>query len=181
MEFNIENAKTVVYPGIIFKYEYKIDDKGNVWSPYRGGQLMSQQEIAKGYLRVPLTTTEGRKFFMVHRLVLEAFAPKEGSLQFQVNHIDGDKHNNQLSNLEWCTGLENIAHAYRNNLARKAHGEDVGGVKLTEEKVLEICELLKSKKYSLSEIGMQYGVSKHCIFDIKRKRSWSWLTKDYKF
>jgi hypothetical protein len=40
---------------------------------------------------------------------------------------------------------------------------------------------LKSGTDSLAQIGNKYGVSKHCIFDIKRKKSWAWLTKDYDF
>ena len=118
---------------------------------------------------------------MVHRLVLEAYQPRKDSLQLQVNHKDGDKHNNCLDNLEWCTGLENISHAYRNNLANKAKGENAGCVKLTEQQVLEICELIQSGTDSLTAIGQKYGVSKYCISDIKRKKSWSWLTKDYNF
>ena len=178
---NLDNTKIITYPDFIFNQEYRIDKEGNVYSPYRGWHLVSQQEIQKGYLRVSLMTNKGRKFFMVHRLVLEAYQPRKDSLQLQVNHKDGDKHNNCLDNLEWCTGLENISHAYRNNLANKAKGENAGCVKLTEQQVLEICELIQSGTDSLTAIGQKYGVSKYCISDIKRKKSWSWLTKDYNF
>lgn len=47
--------------------------------------------------------------------------------------------------------------------------------------MIEICERLKEGKESLSTIGKDYGVTKHCIFDIKRKRSWGWLTENYNF
>lgn len=178
---NLEETKSICYPGFSFNQDYRIDKEGNIWSPYRGWHLVSQQEISKGYLRVGLMTDKGRKFFMVHRLVMEVYSPRKDSLQLQVNHIDGNKHNNHLENLEWCTGLENISHAKKNGLAKKAKGENVGGSKLTEEQVLEICDLIQSGTDSLTAIGEKYGVTKYCISDIKRKRSWAWLTKDYNF
>ena len=175
--------KTVVYPNVTFNQDYQINEKGEIYSPYRAWHQMKTHKIQKGYLRVHLMTTEGGKFFMVHRLVLEAFAPREDSLRLQVNHIDGDKENNQLVNLEWCTQSENMAHAarigLRDNLAK---GEDVGGNVLTEEQVLEICEeLMNPNRPSYTQIGEKYGVSKYAIHDIKRKKSWSRVTTNYTF
>lgn len=181
MNFNINNTELIKYPDTLFNQEYRIDKNGDIWSPYRGWHLVSKQKIQKGYLRVGLMTSNGRKFFMVHRLVMETFSPRPDSLQLQVNHKDGNKENNNLENLEWCTGLENIAHAYKNNLVRKAKGEQTGCNILTEKQVLEICELIKKGQESLTDIGKQYGVSKYCISDIKRKKSWAWLTKEYNF
>lgn len=179
---NLENTKKVVYPGVIFNQDYRITENGEVWSPYRGWHEIKLSEIEKGYLRAGLMTDKGRKFFMVHRLVLEAYNPVENSLILQVNHIDGDKHNNNLNNLEWCTNQENMDHAMANGLAKKAKGEDVGGAKLKESEVIEIAKRLSTHDYvSLSSLGEEYGVSKYCISDIKRRRSWGWLTKDYDF
>lgn len=91
--------------------------------------------------------------------------------KLEVNHIDGDKSNNMLSNLEWCSGSFNVRHSLETGLKTPARGENVGGSKLTEEDVLQICELLKNSSLSLQEIGNQFNVSKHAIFDIKRKKS----------
>lgn len=180
--FNIEETKIVTYPNYTFSLEYRIDKNGNIWTPYNGWHLISQQKIQKGYLRVGLTTKEkGRKFFMVHRLVMENFAPIQNSLNFEVNHKDGNKENNSITNLEWCTGSFNVRHSLDTGLKTPARGEAVGGNKLSENQVLQICKLLQENKLSLNEIGEIYGVSKHCIFDIKRKRSWSWLTKQFNF
>lgn len=169
----------VVYPQESFNQKYTITDEGEVFSPYRGGRIISPQEIAKGYLRVGLMTSSGRKFFMVHRLVLEAFNPIQGSLSMQVNHKDGNKHNNKLSNLEWCDGFYNIKHAWETGLRKWHGGEEIGGHKLTEEEVLDIIHLLKEGQMSGAEIGRKYNVSRYCISDIKRGRSWSWLTSTY--
>lgn len=181
-------TKSIKYPNLTFNQDYQIDKLGNVYSPYQGWHLL-KHSVSKGssrgsggYHRVGLMTSQGRKCIMVHRLVLETFSPKEDSENLQVNHIDGDKNNNSLDNLEWCTQTQNIQHSIkaglRNNMPK---GEKASCVKLTEKEVLEICELLKECKLSLNEIGKIYGVSKHAIFDIKRKRSWYWLTTNYTF
>lgn len=61
-------------------------------------------------------------------------------------------------------------------------GEEASCNILTEEQVLEICEeLMNPNRESYTKIGERYGVSKYAIHDIKRKKSWSWLTKDYNF
>ncbi len=55
----------------------------------------------------------------VHRLVMKAFNPIENMDDLQINHIDGDKTNNYIENLEWSTALENMRHSYINNLQKK--------------------------------------------------------------
>ena len=77
--FILENTKIIVYPNTFFNQEYRIDKEGNVWSPYRGWHLVSLQKIKKGYLRAGLMTSEWRKFFMVHRLVMNTFNPIDNS------------------------------------------------------------------------------------------------------
>lgn len=166
---------------IIFNQKYMIDEEGNIWSPYRGGRFLKAFPTEKGYYRIVLQTSEGRKTFQVHRLVLETFNPIENCDKLEVNHINGDKSDNTLKNLEWCSGSFNVRHSLETGLKKPARGESVGGNKLTEEQVLEICELLKNSNLSLQEIGKKFNVSKHCIFDIKRKKSWSWLTTNYTF
>ena len=56
-----------------------------------------------------------RKYYLIHRLVAEAFIPNENNFT-EVNHIDGDKHNNKSENLEWCNRSYNLKHAYENGL-----------------------------------------------------------------
>lgn len=70
------------------------------------------------YLTVSLHLGNGKmKAFRVHRLVAEAFIPNPLNLP-QVNHIDGNKYNNTVDNLEWVTGLENVSHAWSNGLCK---------------------------------------------------------------
>jgi hypothetical protein len=68
-----------------------------------------------GYYHVRLYKDGTSKMYKVHRLVVEAFIEKDDSREY-VNHIDGDKLNNKLSNLERCTPSENVQHAFDNGL-----------------------------------------------------------------
>ena len=60
------------------------------------------------YIKVGLYKDGTMRYHRVHRLVAEAFLPPPSEGQTQVNHIDGNKHNNFASNLEWCTPWENV-------------------------------------------------------------------------
>ncbi len=178
---DFENTKIITKDGITFNQEYRIDKEGNVWTPYRGWKKMSHSITNKGYHRVGLMIGKQRKFFQVHRLVLEAFNPIKNSDKLQVNHIDGNKDNNKLENLEWCDGSYNMKHSYDTKVHIPPYGTRAGGNILNEKQVLEICELIQSGTDSYAQIGKKYGVSKTAIYDIKRKKSWAWLTKDYNF
>ena len=74
-----------------------------------------------GYLVIDLYEDGKRKTARVHRLVAEEFIPNPDNKPV-VNHIDGDKHNNDVSNLEWVTSQENSKHAWENGLAKPSYG-----------------------------------------------------------
>lgn len=70
-----------------------------------------------GYETVPLVNEKGTKTFLVHRLVAQAFIPNPENKE-TVNHIDGDKTNNNIDNLEWSTRGEQMIHAYDTGLKK---------------------------------------------------------------
>ena len=86
------------------------------------GKILSLRENKSraGYLEVSLHKNKKEKRFRVHRLVAEAFLNNENNFP-QVNHIDGDKSNNTIWNLEWVTDLQNKKHAWENGLYSSNH------------------------------------------------------------
>lgn len=83
------------------------------------GKVLSQYKMPNGYLQVQLSKNESRKKYYVHRLVANAFLKNEQGLS-DVNHIDGDKNNNSIENLEWCSHKDNQVHMVDNGLTRKS-------------------------------------------------------------
>ena len=113
---------------------------------------------------------------LVHRIVAECFIPNPENKPC-VNHKDGNKLNNDISNLEWCTHSENTKHAYENGLEKKCLGEKHHAHKLTEENVIFIREHYKprDKQYSAVKLGKMFGVTEYAIKDVIRGKSWGWL------
>lgn len=89
---------------------YLVDKKGNVYSPK--GKLLKQRDRNNGYMCVDMKYKNYRLTPLVHRLVAEAFIPNPENKKF-VNHIDGNKYNNCVNNLEWVTKSENSKHYHR--------------------------------------------------------------------
>lgn len=81
----------------------------------------AQTHGKNGYKYVTVYANNVSKKLYVHRLMAELYIPNPENKR-TVNHIDGDKHNNNLSNLEWHTDSENIQHAYDNGLN---HGSNI--------------------------------------------------------
>lgn len=111
----------------------------------------------------------------IHRVVALAFVPNPLNLP-QVNHIDGNKANNRSDNLEWCSVSRNMKHAHEHGLRIYAKGVNHAMAILTEDQARYIKDQV-SRPYrgQLDDLAREFQVSKHCIFSIKRGRSWAHL------
>lgn len=92
-------------------FDYLVSDKGDLISINEQIRLRPFKK-RNGYIAVSMSSNSVKKQYLVHRLVAAAFLPNPENKP-HVNHKDGDKSNNHVSNLEWCTPSENEYHSYR--------------------------------------------------------------------
>lgn len=97
-----------------YKGYYKVSSFGRVFS-VRANKIMNLQNEHCGYLQLQFQVHNAMKHWKVHRLVALAFIPNPENKKC-INHKDGNKKNNHVSNLEWCTHRENLVHAHRTGL-----------------------------------------------------------------
>lgn len=107
-------------PVIGYETNYEVSNFGNVRSLNKRGNnyhhiLSAHLQGNKKYLQVNLWLKNKTKKKRIHRLVAEAFIPNPNNLP-EVNHIDGNRYNNHVSNLEWVTSSENKLHAFKTGL-----------------------------------------------------------------
>lgn len=126
---------------------YEVSNLGQVRSFYSGEAKILKPYVDKdGYLCVHLHKNGKGYAKKVHRLVASAFIPNIGDKP-QVNHIDGDKTNNTVDNLEWVTSKENMHHAWETGLCKALKGENhpMYGKQLSEETKKKMSEARKGK------------------------------------
>lgn len=138
--------------------EYSVDDLGNVYS--KKGKILKSALTSKGYCNVSLRIDGKQKTMAVHKVILKSFVPQP-SEKHQVNHKDGNKQNNALSNLEWCTPKENIRHSlYVLNNIDKAHNHYQG-----KKAIIAIHASGWSKKFrSMSECARYLGCDRASVY-----------------
>ena len=121
------NFMEEVWKDILGYEDYKINFVGEVFSKQReikvgltkrviGNYILKPSKV-RGYLNVVLTNSDGKKMFKIHRLLALSFIPNPENKSC-VNHIDGNKSNNKLNNLEWVTPKENNYHAFKKGLKK---------------------------------------------------------------
>ena len=130
----------------------------------RKEKIRSTSLTHDGYVKVRLMHQGKDKTMRVHRLVAEAFIPNPENKD-TVNHIDGDKQNNVVSNLEWVNRTEQMIHAYNLGLKTSRLGSSNSNAKLTETQVREIRKLYVpySKEFGTVALAEKYGVTNRVI------------------
>ena len=133
-------------------------------------RLLNPSKTKKGYLRFYVSINNKSIGQFAHKLIAETFIPNPKNLP-EVNHRNGDKADNRIENLEWCTHKENMEHAWENGLCKALSGENNGMSKFTNNQVPEIRRKLNSGQSGAS-IARQYGVSRATISYIKLGKTW---------
>ena len=145
---------------------YSVTENGEVYS---NGVKLNPPKYPHGYI-VQKIYDKGKYIRIgVHRMVAECYIDNPHNKKM-VNHKDGNKANNHVSNLEWVTSHENHIHASLTGL--KAKGESHGFSKLKNEQVVRIKEML-SMKVSQRKIANLFNVCQATIKDINVKRTWA--------
>ncbi len=135
---------------------------------------MSPAVQKNDYLQILLTKNKKQKAFYVHRLVMENFIRKEDGKQ--VNHINGNKHDNRLENLEWVTAKDNTIKAYETGLRKK--GKHLYNTRWIYQFDLQMKFLKKweSMTQASKELSInQSEISKCCAGKINKYGKWIWL------
>lgn len=153
--------------GIVKSLARVIYRSDNVRQTYK--ESIKKQTLGKrGYYFVTLCKHGVMKKLKVHRLLAILFIPNPYNKP-HVNHIDGNKLNNDLENLEWCSNLENLIHAHQTGLTDN-RGSKNGMSKLTENEVIEIRKLNGSMNQR--DIANKFNVSQSAIYNILARKTW---------
>lgn len=155
-------------------FNYSVSNFGNIKNlgtltlkNYRGNFKTRKPKILKNRLSSNGYYISFKNKF-IHRLVAKAFIPNPNNYP-EVNHIDGNKLNNHVNNLEWCTSSMNQKHAYKAGLQIK---NPKSSSKLTFKQIEEIRILYSTKKYKQKELGEKFGIKQQAISKIINFKRW---------
>lgn len=140
--------------------EYKVSTNGDVIG--KRGKVMIGHIDRCGYREVIFSYKSQPKHMLAHRLILSTFKPIGGMEKLDVNHKNGDKLDNRLENLEWCTRSENIKHSYKNGL-QKVVTNPHGTFKVLSDEQLEKIYALHTQGFSDKDIAKIVGCSRELI------------------
>lgn len=159
-----------VEDGILYRDDYTVFNDGSIFGP--SGNKMRFSENSRGYLQCSINNRTEE----IHRIIAKCFIPNPYNKP-QVNHIDGNKKNNSVENLEWATPKENTRHAYDIGLARgnPKYGMSNGRSKLNPEKVKFIREQYRNpdNHYTMKDLAEMLDIGKNAIFNIIHNKTWT--------
>lgn len=146
---------------------YNIFEDGRIQR--KGGKFLKPETMGNGYQRVTLCSNGNVKRWLLHRLIASVYIPNPNNLPV-INHIDGNKQNNQVSNLEWTTYAKNENHSYRVLAKQAVSCEEHYNAKLTAEDVRDIREI---DNINYTQTAKDYGVNRQTIYDAYNYITWN--------
>ena len=182
---NISHILLMVRKRILINGEetrYEVSDTGVVFSINKSGKekILKHFITDDGYHRVVIHLHGVKYTKQVHRLVAMAFIPNPENKP-QVNHINGNKNDNSVTNLEWNTPKENIDHAWSNGLSHPAYCENHPNAVYTDEQIHEVCKELERNQLTMAEIGEKTSVSYTVVKQIRSHVIWNQISSKYDF
>ena len=146
-----------------------VSNRGRIKSELRNGTILKSQADRKGYHRVRVTVDQVKHTLKIHREVAKAFIPNPNNLS-QVNHIDGNKSNNAVDNLEWVTNRENALHALSNGLWESFISGSIAENEKRKKRVIATNGDKTIEFESVSSAERYFG-SRHIVDVLKGRRS----------
>lgn len=156
-----------------YEGKYKVSSDGLVLS-VRTGKILKPIKMKSGYCYVHLCDGKcNTKLCKLHRVVAKAFIPNPNNLP-QINHINGNKSDNRVENLEWCDAYHNMRHAINSGIMNTL-GENNPSAKLTYNNVKYIRNtyVRGSSVFGTTALAKQFGVSNVLISKIVRGELWN--------
>jgi hypothetical protein len=162
-------------PVVGFERVYSVSNLGRIrreggGGGSRAGRILVQSRHNAGYLSVSLWQRNKGTGALVHRLVAVAFIGPVPDGQ-EVNHKDGDKHNNRLENLEYVTRRDNILHACANGMMR-VQGADNPMATISEEMVRAVREAYAAGDVGYKRLAKRFGLPWANIRNIVKRKTW---------
>ena len=154
---------------------YCVTNHGRIWHKYLQSFLNINMD-SKGYSYKPLATINGPKVVRVHRMVMMAFEYRNDCDSLLINHLDGNKMNNIITNLEWTTYSGNVKHAYEHGLVSRTHACKYDDPIL----IHAICQDLQNHM-QMKDIAISYNIPETLVWSIKYKRSHKEISDQYTF
>jgi hypothetical protein len=147
---------------------YTINSDGVIRNVH--GKALSVHKRPDGYMQVGLTRDGKRKSYLTHRLIAEAFVSNDEGLT-EVNHMNGDKADNRIENLEWCSRAQNTKHAYDTGLRKVGKG-NIKGHKLVESDVSLMKALFKAGSGN-QLLATLFGIHSNTVSNIRNNHKWA--------
>ena len=165
-----------------YEGSYQISNRGLVkslnFNHTNKEKILKDKINRKGYRYVTLYCNSKAKYMSIHRLVAEAFILNPNNMP-QVNHIDGNKGNNTVENLEWCTEKENVQHAIKTGLLKPYGSNNSRSVKIKQldlnNNLLKIFNSISEAGSLLNIKGKPTGISKVCKGKRVTAYGYKWL------
>lgn len=155
-----------------YECKYAIDEYGNIYSYKKGNselKKLARHINRNGYPDIGLSLNGEIRTFRVHRLVADVYL---GESKMIVNHKDGNKLNNHYSNLERSTHSKNTKHAYDMGLINRPKGEDSTSTKFTNNDIIRMREIHRSKVMSKQMIAEYFDTTMGCVKAIVMRKTW---------